>query len=176
MEKKYHIRQANWSNLTEDAIPKDSAEVMKFFNDHIENKKYFYVPRKGNPITIEEIKNIWMPTKDKTITFLAIDTKTDTVIASATIFPNRENTIGELSITKNLEYDVRGVGTDLATTIIDEAHRRGMKVSIHTSVENDPMIKIMEKLGYQKGALIKKYEKYIGTIWSTNYDVYYWLI
>ncbi|MFB5606377.1 MAG: hypothetical protein ACE5R7_08830, partial [Nitrosarchaeum sp.] len=58
----------------------------------------------------------------------------------------------------------------------DEALSRGITASVHTSVYNKGMYRIMEKLGYAPEEVIRDYEKYRGKIKAKDFDVYAWTI
>ena len=71
---------------------------------------------------------------------------------------------------------MKGVGTAITKAIVEDAISKGISASIHTSVENIAMIRIMEKLGYGLGRLVPNYEKYRGKLRARNFDVYEWVI
>lgn len=175
MEKPYKIRNVNWKNTIE-GIPKDFLDVMGFFNKSLKEGKFPYVPRKNNPITKEEILTKWVPSKDNAITYVAEDKKTGKIIASVTMFLNKKTKQSYPNVTKNPSYKVKNVGTELIKKVINETLSRGFTVSVHTSILNKPAIKVMEKLGYGKGKLIKNFKGYRGKINSKNNDVLNWTI
>jgi RimJ/RimL family protein N-acetyltransferase len=107
---------------------------------------------------------------------VASDRMLGRVIACGTLFLDFEKKIGELSITKDPRYLPEGVGTDITRAIIREAISRGFRVIIHTSVENEAMIRVMEKLGYKPKRMIRCYEKYKDRIKAKNFDAYEWVI
>ena len=169
---KFLIRNVNWNKVDLDGIPYDFIDVINFFNESLKTENYNLIPRR-NEITREELIKIWVPSRNNTITYLAEDKESKKVICSATLFV--ENNIGELSITKDVNYKVKSVGYKLTKKIIEESLNNNIDVSIHTSVKNIPMIKIMDKLGY-KSTLVKDYDKYKNKIICDTYDAYYWFI
>ena len=173
--KEYIIRKVEWDKRNDAGVPIDCIEMMNYFNRALERGAYPLVPR-TEPITKEEIVNRWVPRIDKTITYIAEDNSSQKIICGGTLFLDLENKIGELSITKDVDYSVHGVGTDVTKAVIDEALSRGITVSVHTSIYNKGMQRIMEKLGYAPNRVIRDYEKYRGKIKAKDLNVYEWII
>jgi len=174
MGKDYILREMDWERKDAEGIPFDCRDIMGFFNNALESGKYPYLPRKGNPITKNEIRNLWVPNKDKNISYVAENLE-GRVIASATIFLNQGNG-GILNVTKDSTSKVKGVGTELTRKIIERALASNIEVIVRTSVMNHPMIRVMYKLGYGQGRLVKNFEVYRGNIEGNNYDVFQWVI
>jgi len=175
MGKKYTVRQIEWDRTDDRGIPRDCIDIMKYFNKALERGAYPLVPR-TEPITEEEIINRWIPSIDATITYIAVDNDSQKVICAGTLFIDPKNKIGELSITKDPDYSVRGVGTDVTKAIIEDALSKGITVVVRTSKYNKAMYRIMEKLGYMPNKLIRDYEKYRGKIKAKDFDAYEWVI
>lgn len=159
------IRESNLEVLTPEGIPKDFADKMEIFNRALKENAYPYVPRKSE-ITINEIKNLWMPSAKDNIDIVAeLNGK---VIGSGTVLMGNDNAysqeskreLREYAITIDLQYFDKGAGTKITKRIIEEAIKRNIKFSFHTSEDNIRMIKIMEKLGYQPKEKIENYERY----------------
>ena len=172
MKKKYLIRKTNWNKKDKKGIPYDFIDIMDYFNKDLMSGKYPYVPRKGDPITKSEIKSKWIPDKNKTATYLAEDIASGKIIASTNIPLDT----GILAITKDSNFDAKGIGTELTKKVIEGVLSKGHKVIVRTSIKNLPMIKVMEKLGYGKGKLIKNFGVYRDNIEGSNYDVFEWII
>ena len=159
------IRESNLEVLTREGIPKDFADKMKIFNRALKTNAYPYVPRKSE-ITINEIKNLWIPSAKNNIDIVAeLNGK---IIGSGTVLMGNDNAYsqeskresGEYAITIDPQYFDKGIGTKITKRIIEKATKRKIKFSFHTSVDNIRIIKIMEKLGYQPKEKIENYERY----------------
>jgi len=162
---KIRIRKPNLKILTSEGIPKDFAEKMAFFNNALKENAYLYVPRKI-PITINEIKNLWVPSAKRNIDFVA--EVSGKIVGSGTVLMGNDNRYsekskrepGEYAITINTKYLDKGIGTKITRNIIQEAKERDIKFSFHTSIDNIRMIKVMEKLGYLPKERIERYGRY----------------
>ena len=176
MAKPYLVRKIEWGKTNDKGVAKDCIDMMNYFNAAIKNGSYPLVPR-TNPITEEEILKKWIPNIKNTITYIAVDNDSQKVICSGTLFLNLKTNIGELSITKDIDYSVRGVGTDVTKAVINEALSRKISISVHTSIDNKGMCRIMEKLGYTPDKIIHDYERYRGEIADgADTDVFEWNI
>jgi len=159
------IRGPDWNKLNEKGIPDDSEQVMEFFNKGIDKKAYPYIPRKTK-ITEKEIKELWMPSKDKNITYLAeIDGK---IRGSGTVFLEQKSNqysveskreVGEYALSIEPDFLNKGLELKITEKIIETVKKRKLRVTMHTSIDNKQEIGIMQKLGY-KGKLIENYERY----------------
>ena len=167
------IRKPNWDNLNENGTPRDCVDVMEFFNKAVEIEGYPYVPRLDK-ITEEEIKRIWVPSKNEFITYVAYSEEIGKVIGSGTL--SIGNNIGELALTINMNFQSKGVGTKIAKAVIKEALSKNITVSLHTSIENKAMQRVMEKLGYKPKQKIENYGKYIGRVKAKTADVFQYII
>lgn len=165
------IRKPNWDDLNERGIPKDNADVMDFFNYALKMGAYPYVCR-NSKITEDEIKNIWIPTKDKNITYVAHSPGMNLVVGSGTLLVKDD--IGEYNLAVDLDFHNIGIGTAITKKVIDEALSKNITVSIHTSVDNIGMQKIMEHLEH-KPEKIENFSGYVGKI-KGSYDAYRYLI
>ena len=172
----YKIREINWNQKNKDGIPYDCIDVMNYFNRDLKKGKYPYVPRKNNLITRNEIKNKWIPNKNRNITYVAEDLKLNKIIASATISLIQNKKEGILQITKDSNYKIKGIGTELTKKMIKIASSKGITIIIRTSVKNKSAIKVIKKLGYGEGELIKNFEPYRNKIKGSSYDVFEWII
>ncbi len=175
MKHLYMVRRPAWERVDDNKVPLDFLDVMEYFNRMLGRGEYPLVPR-NDPITYDEISKVWVPSKNRNITYLAVDRDSQKVVCSGTLKVDTADKEGELSITKDLDYKVDGVGRDVTRAVIGEALFKGITVSIHTSVENIAMIRVMEKLGHEHTRLISDYEKYRGKIRATSFDVYEWVI
>jgi len=159
------IRKPNIEILTPEGIPEDFAQVMKYFNEALKIKRYTFIPRK-TPITIEEIKNLWVPSIDKNISYVA--DLNGTIIGSATPFFNVNSTAyehaaerkpGEIGLTVKPPYSHGAIGKKLLQTIINELKNTGKTAFLHTDIHWGEEIDMMASLGYM-GTLIENYERY----------------
>lgn len=168
------IRIPNWNDLNERGIPKDSEDIMNYFNKALEKSLFPLVPRR-NKITEEEIKNIWVSGKDKDITIIAYSKNLERVVGSGTLFiTDKDHT--NYGITIDPEFFSKGIGTEITKKIIKEAIKRNVNFMVHTSTENRAMIKIMENLGYKPNRIIKNFDKYVGKVKAKSFDVYEYII
>lgn len=171
------IRKSNLEVLTTDGIPKDFADKMEIFNKALKKNAYPFVPRKSI-ITINEIKNLWVPSAHRNIDIVA--ELNEKVIGSGTVLMGNDNAYskeskresGEYAITIDSKYFDKGIGTKITKKIIEEAKKRNIKFSFHSSINNIRMIKIMEKLGYLPKEKIKNYERYKKA--GINPEVYFY--
>lgn len=160
-----NIRKSNLKELTSQRIPKDFAGKMKYFNEGLEKKCYPYIPRK-NPITVEEIKKLWIPYAENNIDFIA--ETNGKIIGSATIFYDLNATAykeaslrkpGEIGMAIAPDYSHKDIGTKIIRTIISELERTNKTAFLHTDINFGEEKSIMETLGY-KGKLIENFERY----------------
>lgn len=171
----YHIRPTDWEILNKDGLPLDCVDVMKFFNEGLDKNHWLYVPRQ-HKITEDEIRDLWIPGKDKGINYLASCIYVHMIMGSGTAFIDSDN-IAELSLIVPKHSQKIGVGTAITKAIIKESSSRGITLSVHTSVENEPMQRLMKGLGYDsQKVLIKDYEKYRNKIKANSFDAYHYLI
>lgn len=171
----YTVRNIEWDRINVRGIPLDCIGLMNYFNRALETGAYPLIPR-SNPITEEEILRLWIPSINSAITYVAADNNSQKVVCGGTLFLDSEKKIGELSITKDPDYPVKGVGTSVTKAIVEDAISKGISASIHTSVENTAMIRVMEKLGYGPGRLVSDYERYRGKIRAISFDAHEWVI
>jgi len=159
------IRESNLEVLASEGIPKDFVDKMEYFNKALKENVYPYVPRKSE-ITFDEIKNLWMPSAKNNIDIVAeLNGK---IVGSGTVLMGNDNAysqeskreLGEYAITIDPQYFGKGIRTEITKRIIEEATKRNIKFSFHTSVNNIRMIKVMEKLGHQPKEKIENYERY----------------
>lgn len=143
----YIIRPLDWEDIGTNGIPYDCFDVMRFFNYALAKNLYPLVPR-NNRITEEEIRNIWIPSKDKNITYVAqfTDPSMLNVVGSGTLFV--EGNRGDLHVTVDPRFLSMGIGTDITKAIIEEARKRRINVHIETSVHNERARKALSKSGY----------------------------
>lgn len=175
MEKQYTVRKIDWDRVDAKGIPSDCIDIMHYFNKELKRGAYPLVPR-TEPITIEEIFNQWIPNKDSTITYVAVDNDLQKVICTGTLFLNIEDKTSErLAVTKDLDYQIKGVGTDVTKAIIDDALSKDFTIMIHTSIDNHAMYRILEKLGYKPRSIIKNYHRYVGKV-NGSADIFEYII
>lgn len=175
MKKQYIVRRIEWNRTNDRGVPIDCIDIMNYFNKALKRGVYPLIPR-TKPITEDEIVSLWVLGIDSKITYVAVDNDSQKVICGGTLLLDLENKIGELSITKDPDYSVNSVGTDVTKAVIEDALLRKITVIVHTSLENHSMRRIMEKLGYMPNQIIRDYEKYRGKIEAKNSDVYEWII
>lgn len=160
------IRLFDWSNLNKEGIPRDALQTMEFFNKAMSKNKYPYVPRKSK-ITIEEIKNQWIPFSKENITVIAeIESK---IVGSGTILINKKSNKyslelkragNEYSITLDPDFFGKEIGGEITKKIIEIAKQKGISFQAHTSTKNNQVIEMLKKLGYFPIKTIKHYEPY----------------
>ena len=135
------IRKINTNKLTKDNIPQDTQDVMEYFNKDLETRKMKkWIPRK-TPITIKEIKNLWMPSFETNINFVAEDN--GKVIGALTVFYDINST----------EYEHKHVFSEgiTNTTISSEYnHEETFKLLIKETIKE---LKKQNKKAYVKGAI-----------------------
>ena len=158
------IRKPNLDN-SQDGVPKDFLYVMRYFNRGLEEGSYLYIPRK-NPITLDEIRKLWLPSIEENICFVAeLDGE---AIGSATCFFDvastayaqaKERKPGEIALTVAPDRNHRLVGYGVLSEMIKELGVQNKKAFFHTDSEFQEEIWMMQDLGY-KGRLIKNYERY----------------
>jgi len=170
----YIVRKPDWNDVDEKGVPHNSRAIMNYFNDALRNQAYPYVPR-HEFITEEEILNRWVPSKDDHITYVVRLIPENKVVNSGTLFLNPEKTIGELNVTGDPNYFNQGIGTTLVKTIVEDALANNITVYLHTSIENIPMQKVMEKCGYTPNRTMRNYPKYIGKVEGSGH-VYEYVI
>lgn len=158
----YRIRRIDYEG-------KDTTEIREYFNKALEDGNFELFPRK-KLITQEEIDSRWCERDDRE-SIVAVDGK---VVAAATL--RYKAGIAKLNITKDPNYDIKGVGTELTKEAIRLALDKGYEVIVQTSVHNRPMIRIMEKLGYADKQLIRNFDDYKDRIDAPDYDIYEWRI
>ncbi len=160
------IRSLNWTNTDEDGIPKDALQIMNYFNKAIKEGAYPFVPRKTR-ITKEEIKKLWLPTKDRNISI--VGELEGRIVGSGTVLMGNDNAYsekskgepGEYSITLDPDFLDRGIGTKITRRILKEAKERGITVHIHTSTQNIRTVRMMEKIGISPKEEIDPYDRYV---------------
>jgi hypothetical protein len=138
---------------------------MEYFNNALKENKYPFIPRK-TPITIEEIKHLWMPSTIRNIDIVA--EAEGKVIGSGTILMGNDNQYsldskresGEYSITIHQDFINKGIETAITKEMINEAKKRKIHFHLHVSIDDKLMINIMEKLGYKPKEKITYYERY----------------
>ncbi len=175
MTKPYIVKHVDWQRVNDAGVPLDFLDVMEYFNRMLEKDAYPLIPR-SEPITYEEISEKWVPSANTNVTYLTVDRKTRKVVCSGTLFVDSSIKEGELSITKDLAYEVKDVGTDVTRYIITEALSEGITVNVHTSVENEAMIRVMEKVRGLPTTRLHDYDKYKGEIRASNFDAFEWVI
>jgi len=148
------IRKTIIKNLTKEGIPQDSKDVMDYFNKSLKENPIPWIPRK-NPITIEEIKNLWMPSMERNITFLAEDL--GKIMGSLTIFYDLKSTgykhklkrkPGALNLTIDPNYNYFEISLMLIKRAIKELKKMG-KTAYVKGAKESPVKEIMETLGYK---------------------------
>ena len=163
------IRTIDHERTTEKGIPQDYLDVMAFFNKGLEDKSknFPYVPR-TEPITEKEILYGWMSMEDQTMTYVAeMDGK---VVCSATLFlPDQPNeisweTYGHIGLTDDPEYRSQGNATEVLRELLKYCAKEGVPLKLHTAIENKPIIRILEKLGFDSPIQIDNYERYAGKV------------
>jgi hypothetical protein len=93
------IRRPNLEALTKDKIPRDFYEVMAYFNHALSvpvlerTDHWRYMPRQ-RPITKDEIRDLWVPSFNTNITFLAELPKRG-IIGSASVIVSKDSTAYE---------------------------------------------------------------------------------
>lgn len=87
--KDYIVRKFDWTNVNDEEIPYDFLDIMEYFNESIEKDLYPFIPR-HNPMTKKEFFDKWLPNKDKDICYVALSKSLNKVVASVTIFINKE--------------------------------------------------------------------------------------
>ena len=158
----YSIRRIDYKSS-------DTEQIRDYFNKALSAGRFALFPRK-KPITQEEIDSRWGDRDDRE-SLVAVDRK---VVAAATL--RYKDGTARLNITKDPDYDIKGVGTDLTKEAIRLALDKGYEVIVQTSVHNKAMIRIMEKLGYRYKRLIRDFEDYRYRIDAPDYDIYEWRI
>jgi len=148
-----------------DGIPKDFHDIMKYFNEAIQNGLYTYLPRKY-PITKEEILNLWIPNLKENISFVAeLNNK---IVGSATVFFNpdsnkygkeAERQSGEIGLTVNPNQDYKKIAKLLIAKIIETLKSKNKTAILHSDISKTETKEIMEELGY-KEKMIEGYERY----------------
>jgi len=108
MTKPYLLRPVCWERTDDQGIPLDCLDVMNYFNKALGRNLFPLVPR-TDPITEQEIKDVWIPGKDNTITYVALDVLVGRAVGSGTLFLDGKT--GELNITKDPDYKASGMST-----------------------------------------------------------------
>ena len=170
---KFLVRPIDWSKLNKIHIPLDFIDIREFFNRNLSSGRYSLVPR-TNPMTPYELSN-WVKNRRDCLNYVAEDKVLKKIFASSVVIINSEG-FGEINVLRDLFYPLRGAGTELIKRTIEETLSRNIYASIHTSVENAPVIAIMEKLGYSSPKWIKNYGPYVNNISARNFDAYEWII
>ncbi len=120
-------------------------QIRKRFNVNIRKGLYRHVPR--GEIREEEVERWEEELKaGKTVGYVAVDGKD--VVAWATLHIDDRCGLGEITVCKDLRLNYPGVGTELVRKLKEEAKEIGLPLLIRTHVENTPMQKIAEKLGF----------------------------
>ena len=141
------IRKPNLEDLTEEGIPRDFAQVMEYFNNALNSSEYDPLPRK-TPITVNEIRETWLPNSDKTLSLIAEEA--GQVVGSLVVFFNKppftsyehadEMVAGEVSATHNTKFDEIEIKSQLFT----EAHNQLLELG-RTGIAHTSNPKIIEK-------------------------------
>ena len=157
------IRKPNLEILTAKGIPKDFEDVKNYFNKALESNLLPWIPRK-TPITIKEIKELWLPSLEQNINLLAeVDEK---IIGSLNVFYNTNSTayehktqrkLGNIGFTADPNYYTK-VTSPLIQKLIVELKKQNKK-AVWTLAKESPGNKILNDLGYN-GKLIKNQERY----------------
>ena len=162
---KVKIRKPNNEGITEEGIPKDFADVMQYFNMGLIKNAYPFIPRKI-PITLEEIKDRWMPSLDKNINCVA--EHKGRIIGMVTIFYDLDSTAyehaterdtGEIALTVNPDYNHQIIGKEIIGFMINELKRTNRRAILHTDINFSGEISMMKELSYT-GKLINNFKRY----------------
>lgn len=146
---RFEIRGLDWKDIVSEGIPFDCLDTMHFFNNAKNAGLYPLVPRLDD-ITVDEIKKLWIPAKDKNITIVAeiTDPQYLKVVGSGTLFVDDSGTAGDYHLTVNPDFARQGVGESITRKIIEESAKKGIDIRVRTSVHNLAVRKGMAKLGY----------------------------
>ena len=170
MSSGYVIRKLDWSRCDKNGVPQDFLDIKEFYNRALD-KNLIPLIRRQSKITYKELRDGWLKKKNA-ISFVAYSKKYKKVIGSCTV-----TEIGkELAITLDPEHSGKGLGYSLTRKSIVEAKKRAMTIVVTTSVENKPMIRIMEKLGYKAKRRVKNYQPYVNVIKAKSFDAFEWVI
>jgi len=148
------IREPNLNVMDDEfpSIPKDFADIMRYFNKGLKSKAFPYIPRK-NEITSEEIKTSWVPSTIKNITILAEDN--GKIIGSATVFydpkssgyeNSSEREAGHVGMTVDPSFNYTTIGEALMKKIISKLSDAKKQAIDHIDVDFKEGNLIMQKL------------------------------
>jgi L-amino acid N-acyltransferase YncA len=156
------VRKPNLESLTEEAIPKDFSDVMNYFNEGLKNNSYPWIPRK-KPISSDEIRNLWLPSLNRNICYVA--ELNGRIIGCATILYDKNSSAyehsdvrksGELSATIDPYEDSIFTLAELNRALVKELVQSDRKAFAYISA-NSPAINAMELIGYKpKGKVARK--------------------
>jgi len=138
---------------------------MEYFNQALKDDSFYFMPRK-NPITIEEIKNKWLPSLKENISLVAeLGGK---VIGAITAFYDplssnyehiSERESGSLNSTANPSFNYKAIVKKLIDGMSNELKSQGKTATANIPIES-PSIKAFEELGYiGKEIFLDRYKK-----------------
>ena len=151
------IREPILENLDERGIPVDFASIMNYFNRGLQNKNhpcYRFMPRQ-TPISLDEIRNLWIPSLKTNLNYLA--EQNGKVIGAATVLfdPNSNEyehrslrAPGTLSLTTSPDVDYKTTAIPLIERVLITLKRRNQKATLTTPVEFNEDIEIVSALGF----------------------------
>ena len=148
------VRKPNLEVLTSEGIPKDFADVREYFNEGLFDDSQPWIPRK-RPITNKEIRELWVPSANTNITYVA--ELNGQVIGSMTVFYNPGSTayehadkrvMGEMSGTTATKIDRVEVIKEITPCVVNELKRLGKTAMLRTAIESHAN-EAMKRLGYQ---------------------------
>ena len=151
---KIKVRKPNLEALNEQGIPRDYAQVMDYFNKGLAKSKYPYVARRV-PITVQEIKEKWIPSAKTNITLVA--ESEGQVVGSLTVFYDPKATdyeyasqrkLGDIGETADYSFNQDEIKKSLITALVTELRARSVQARFMAPVE-DPFLKVLEEIGYE---------------------------
>ena len=146
------VREPNTEDLTSDGIPRDAKDIMQYFNKALESKTLPWIPR-TNPITIEEIKELWVPSYETNINIVA-ELK-GKVVGSATVFYNpsssssdhsEERGMGNIGATIDPSQDYQLITKELAKGLVQKLQEENKTALWRIAIES-PSIKTLDEMG-----------------------------
>jgi hypothetical protein len=157
-------RKPNLESLNAEGIPQDFEASMALFNRLLDQGKLPHTPRK-TPITVGEVRSLWMPASNRNITYISENTEGE-LVASGTLLVVADSNDYSREAKRGVEYALTfdplfpEAALEATRKTIEEAKQRGLEFITHISVDNDVEIEMMKELGHFPTRTIERYERY----------------
>ena len=147
------IRKPNLENIGSSGVPTDFEKSSGLFNRLLKEGKLRGIPR-TEPVTMDEVRNLWVPSANKNITYLA-ETPEGEIVSSGTLLIKQGSNIYNQQTKEKNEYSLifdpeyTSAAVYVTGSVISKALEKNKDFYIHTLPERKKIVEdVLERTGF----------------------------